>query len=380
MRHLSPIVAALLAAACSARPAPPPRALPPAEPPLIDASVDAPDVVDPPDATDVVDAPTIVATAAGDLDGDGEPEEVRLSSDGTLRVYRRGREVVGSSGQSAGVLGEALGGPGQSSLAVVDIDRRDRQRELMVTTADGDEDPPRHYRFFVYRDGRLWNMLRRCCDDGGFVAAPSGVAARVPGDGSVVIDYEWCVRDADPDRHARGITERVTHRLALADGWMRRGDLRETQESTRRPSDCIQAACPVVRVGAAGRRAGEILRDLRAPGDEAWQSLRLDPADVDPDGTLRVTLREEKRETSFVDAVALVADGRAVAPEGCADGDAPWCRADGRRAALAPGQSIALRFRAPGAASLTLRARGFYVTFPADEAAAPSPPNLRSAP
>lgn len=47
--------------------------------------------------------------------------------------------------------------------------------------------------------------------------------------------------------------------------------------------------------------------------------------------------------------------------------------------ALAPGQSIALRCRAPGAA-LTLRARGFYVTFPADEAAAAPPHRSSGAP
>jgi len=44
---------------------------------------------------------------------------------------------------------------------MVDIDRRDRQRELMIVEAHGDEDPSGEFSFYVYREGRLWPMLRR---------------------------------------------------------------------------------------------------------------------------------------------------------------------------------------------------------------------------
>ena len=73
------------------------------------------------------------------------------------------------------------------------------------------------------------------------MVVPAGVVARLPGDGSVTLDYEHCVRDADPERLTGGITERVRLRYSIGDGWMRHGDLMETQQRARRASGCILA-------------------------------------------------------------------------------------------------------------------------------------------
>ncbi len=190
-----------------------------------------------------------VITAAGDLDLDGTPEEIRLTTDGSLRLYRQGRELTSPSGRGAGVLADHHPGASHTRMQVVDIDRRDRQRELMIVTSEGDEDPPLRYRFLVLREGRLVNMIQRLWDDDGVVTVPSGVAPRIAGLGEVTFGYERCMRDADPERHVRGITEQVWLRYTLTDGWTRRGDLMENHRSARRLSDCIAGRLTL----AAGR-------------------------------------------------------------------------------------------------------------------------------
>lgn len=334
------------------------------------------------------DAPvstTVVATTVGDLDVDGRDETIRLYADGALRVFHGDDEVPDAYGQHAGAVVpfEAVPSEGGATFAlrVVDIDRRDRQRELMLLEMRGDEDPPGQHTFWVYRERRLWPMLRRPMSEGWSVTVPHGEGARIAGDGAVRFEYDRCVRDADRRAHTRGITEHVSLRYTLTDGALPRGELMESVRTARRPSDCIQVACPVVRVGASQLRAGEILRELRGEASTRWQSLALPPTAVDGDGVLRVTLGEEKREITQLDGVYVDADGRRVAPDGCdaatstADGAAPWCVADGASATLTPGATVSLRFRVGAARAVTLWARGHYVTLPArdDPSEAQSP-------
>ncbi|KAB2890487.1 MAG: YARHG domain-containing protein [Kofleriaceae bacterium] len=127
------------------------------------------------------------------------------------------------------------------------------------------------------------------------------------------------------------------------------------------------AACPLVYVeGEDGALTyeGEILRDLVRAGREATQHLRLDAAGA-CHGEVRVQLVEAKDEITYLDDVALVVDGVAIAPRACANGATPaYCANDGRYLTLHRGDSLPLVFDVPaGAACATpeLRADGYYV-------------------
>ncbi len=328
----------------------------------VDAAADAA-----PDAAPA--APERVSTARGDLDGDGVVEEVRLYGDGTPRVFDGDREVLDDYGQPAGSVPAFEGLSrwaygGDEPLRVVDVDRRDRQRELMLVEMRGDEDPGATFTLFVYRDGHLWPMIRRADTDLRSFSAPHGVRPLIAGDGAVRVRFERCVRDADPSRGVRGVSERVSMAYTLVDGAMARAELAEHIDASRHPSNCVMAACPVVRVGRDERLAGEVLRDLRGAASEAWQPLALGPSSLDADGALTVTIREEKREVSSLDGVYLDADGRRIEPESCEAAAPSWCAADGVRARLSPGVALRLRFRVGAAAALRLWARGYYDPLP----------------
>ena len=308
--------------------------------------------------------PRELASTRGDLDHDGTLETIKLYSDGGLRVFHGDQELTDAHGNIAGTLvpfeADTLAG-GAPRLEVVDIDRSDRQRELMVMEAHGDEDPDGEFSFWVYREGRFWSMLRRVSYDQRAVAMHQGARPVIAGDGTVVVRRDHCVRDADTERHVPGITERSTFRYVLTDGVMPRAELMENLRTERFASQCIMAACPVVRVGASDEAVGEILRDLRGASHERWQSLTIPASRVDTDGWLTVTLREEKHEVTRVDGAYLEADGVCIEPEGCGSSDAPaWCVADGVRAVLPPGQSIRMRFRVGAAREITLWASGYY--------------------
>lgn len=123
------------------------------------------------------------------------------------------------------------------------------------------------------------------------------------------------------------------------------------------------AACPLVyveeRSGALSYQ-GEILRNLVKPAWEATQHLALDAT---CGGEVRVQLVEAKDEITYLDDVALVVDGVAVAPRACGDAAAPaYCGDDGRYTTLVRGQTLALVFDVDGVcAAPQLRADGYYV-------------------
>ena len=127
------------------------------------------------------------------------------------------------------------------------------------------------------------------------------------------------------------------------------------------------AACPLVYVEHADGALsyeGEILRNLVQPAHEATQHLRLDALPT-CSGEVRVQLVEAKDERTFLDDVALVLDGTAVAPRACREAESPaYCGDDGRFATLSRGQTLALVFDVPpglACARPVLRADGYYV-------------------
>jgi hypothetical protein len=369
--RLSLLALALLA--CAARAAAPPATptvstvtAPPVAVPCVETARPTPPVTRAPTAPPEppYTPPRELASTRGDLDVDGTIETIKLYSDGGLRVFHGDQELTDANGNIAGMLVpfelDTLSN-GAPRLEVVDIDRSDRQRELMIMESHGDEDPDGEFSFWVYRERRFWSMLRRVSYEQRAVAMHQGARPVIAGDGTVVVRRDHCVRDADAERHIPGLSERSTFRYVLTDGVMPRAELMENLRTERFTSQCIMAACPVVRVGAGAEAVGEILRDLRGASLERWQPLTIPASRVDTDGWLTVTLREEKHEVTHVDGVYLDVDGVRVEPEGCASNDAPaWCVADGARTTLPPGQSIRMRFRVGAAREVTLWATGYY--------------------
>jgi hypothetical protein len=128
------------------------------------------------------------------------------------------------------------------------------------------------------------------------------------------------------------------------------------------------AACPLVYVeqpGGALDYQGEILRFLGRPTFESAQELPLAGATCAA-GTVRVQLVEAKDEITYLDDVALIVDGIALAPRACTAAAPPaYCGDDGRRFTLARGDSLALAFDVPAGSAcrrLALRADGHYAT------------------
>jgi hypothetical protein len=297
----------------------------------------------------------VVATARGDLDNDGVEDVVQLLSNGVLQVEGAPRSMARIAGFRA---------PDSSTLpdraphiAIVDIDRRDVYREVLVTRFVDDEDPPPIISFWALRERQLRSMLDRNSRGQEIV----GSALQIPGDGTVAFARSQCVRDRDETSGAPGIREHVSYRYVLADGSYPRSDLVESVSRTRAPADCIESACPLVRIEASGRAVGEVLRNLRGAGSEAWQRLRLDSSDVDADGVLRIEVVELKREVTQLDAIHVVADGRRISAQSCArERTLPMCEDDASRLTLQRGDSLHLEFHVGRVEHLELWARGYY--------------------
>jgi len=363
----------LLAAACSAATAPSP-AKDSQAPAVVQLPVPPPDeaaaAAPAPDDPLPKPTPAVLWSRSEDLDGDGVAEPVRLVTferfDATQRVDNGPDNLpigacVNDRGDACRVILEVgahrhgfdlePGYFGDLAIKIIDVDRRDDRKEILLRRRPGGgEDPP--YVFAVARyDGKTL-AFQELWHGWGYNAGK----ATINGDGRLVTVYDEC-----PD------VVTVAYRLGKA------GLTEESRQSvrTRQPQDC--AACPVVYVkerDGMGRR-GEILRDLRAPALARNQSLALGlPARfVEPRGDgSRVTLelREEKAETTYLDAVTLEVDGVHYAPLGCS-GAGRHCLADGVHHVMRQGETLRLTFDTaawrPGAA-VRLWAQGYYVPAP----------------
>lgn len=128
----------------------------------------------------------------------------------------------------------------------------------------------------------------------------------------------------------------------------------------------LNAACPYVYTETTGDNLsyqGEILRNLRRPELETWQSLEVE---VRSRSELTVVLTEEKPETTYLDAIALELDGERRLPLQC-ESEAPpaYCDDDGHYFVLPQGQRLELTFEGPGDAEALLpailHADGHYI-------------------
>lgn len=276
-----------------------------------------------------------VQILGADLDGNGTDEMIAVR-DGVIAVD--GQQIRRDSLGAAQVTGQ-----------IVDIDTRDGQKELLVTHS-------------LVEDARITLVYSY---DGKVVKESPPIASRldIDGDGDIRATVGAC---GEP------IFEQT---WALSGGRLRK--LHEVERPATPPNQC--AACPFVYIERAGRwsRVGEILRNLRRPQDQRWQSLAV-PA-IEIDGRLvRIRLAEEKPETTYLDAVHLLIDGAAVAPLACSEASPPpYCEEDDRFTVLQQGAAMTFEFELPptSPASLELRALGYYLPHAATSATPSDPPN-----
>jgi len=130
------------------------------------------------------------------------------------------------------------------------------------------------------------------------------------------------------------------------------------------------AACPYVYTRQADGsylKEGEILRELRRPALETVQSLVL-RTPVKPGQTFTVQLREEKRETTYLDTVWLDLCGTKILPNTCGPARKAhrlnYCDADNIYDVFKLGESRELSFDIPVSTtcdSALLFAEGYYV-------------------
>ena len=293
-------------------------------------------------------ADTVLLRVQAELDDAPGLDPIELRADGTL--------VAGAATGRAELTGASdFWMHEQSSLTVVELDRRRHLRAVLVGLPIAeDEDPPNRYQLFLLEPGGL----RRVLD---LSPGAYGVTSLVfSGDGSVRYTEDgWtaCARAGHPSRPVA--REEVS--LRMRGGEMREAGRRRT--SLRQNCDEL-AACPVVYVvGAAGEvRVGEILRDLRGAAADALQGLDL----AAPSGSeVRVRLSEEEHEVTRLDEIYLDVDGVRIESRGCAGARSPWCEAGGDRLSLREGDALELVFELPeDARVLTLFARGHYVPTP----------------
>ena len=340
--RIIPLLVLLTAAGCRSTTAAPPAPSPSPSPPVSPApAAEAPLSSDP-----------TFYERTFDLDGDGEPESIRVTS---ADIRGLDPDIAGDSRINVPVSscdGECLAtlhvGPiareldlqngswGGFGLHIIDIDRSDSRKELLLVQYGGDsEDPPFIFTAALY-DGetlklhKLWNSW----------GYGSG-SARPDGEGSLVVDYVEC-----PDAF------RVVYELSGLE--LVRGPTQT--ERIKDPNDC--AACPrvFVRDGDALIYKGEILRHHRGVAARAVQALALGKHE----GTVTVEIREDKPEITYIDHIYAVVDGLEIAPTQCRGSKPAYCERDGIDAVLHPGDRLVLTFTAPSGA-LELRAAGHYV-------------------
>lgn len=303
--------------------------------------------------------PKTLWEANADLDGDGTPEEIRLIS-AEVRTEGSERADEAASIPVRGCRDATPSCPavlhvdrveftlqltpryfGGIDLSIIDIDAKDGRQELLLRErAPGHTDPPFIFQVGIYDGTALhWSEL----DVGG--GYDSGTLD-TPGNGTVVTKYDACA----------AITV-TTYRLAGT-------KLRRVKAQTRKGRDPnLCAACPYVYVDSGNGfvKQGEILRNLSSRELNAKQALPLElPPSALRDGVLHVQLREEKRETTYLDSIWLEADGVDYAPTSCAN--EAYCATDGNFFQLSHGEVLDLYFELPHAAEdVRLQAVGHYV-------------------
>jgi hypothetical protein len=298
--------------------------------------------------------------ASADLDGDGRPEAITLTSqevkldagsrdeDPRINVpvtdcepaaeRCRALLAIGEASQEIGIKAGYFGGIG---IVIIDLDTSDGRKELLITQrGESEEDPWYEFSVALYDGSRV--HYQELWHSGGY---NSGKAAG-DGKGTLTLYYDEC-----PDSFA------VQYRLQGT-------QLVEVDRKTVRTSNPDQcAACPHVYLldGGAAVLQGEILRNLNRAAREGKQSLLLD-SDAPATGVVTIELREEKDEVTYLDEIYLDAGGAMVPPRECT-GSQAFCATDGVYHLLRRGDTLRLTFPvdAGAAAPLRLFAAGYYL-------------------
>ncbi len=275
-----------------------------------------------------------------DLDGDGTRESIALVE----RTLRVGKSVVEIPEKVRGFRSPwekrmptrgALSLHGLDRWKIVDIDTSDEGKELLLSYNLGED-------FGAYLVYHYDGVALRS----GPVLGPRG--PHISGDGRVRLAWGNC---------GHGI-EQIWR--------LKQGHLklqREKKVGRFNPEEC--QACPFVYRGEGGawHRKGEILRRLIGSERNGWQSLKVGSVDGIR-GDIKISVREEKPETTYLDAVYLSVGEEIFLPRACdAPGAAPYCSEDGDFALIQPGGAIELEFVVPEEATgeAILWAKGYYV-------------------
>ncbi|MEM9190645.1 MAG: hypothetical protein AAGF12_15780 [Myxococcota bacterium] len=339
-----------LIAACGGTEAPTQEPTEPsAESPAPVASLD-PNENDPEPRSAPESEAAVLLQAEGDVDGDGTADSVELRDNGDLRAGSL-QGVVELTDADEYFMNE------QAALSVVDFDRGVRAVLVALPTEES-EDPPNRYQLFVPRDGGLARILDVV------IGAYGPIELRFSGNGTAEHTEDgWtaCDRLGHPRRAAR---QDVTLRLD-ADGQLVEGGRQNSGEF--QICDHL-AACPFVYLVRADERAqvGEILRNLRGAEAAGWQGLALPRSEG---GVLRLELREEKPEVTYLDAIAVDVGGTRTLPLACREENPPaYCAQDGIVHRMVWGDRLELEFEMPSRdvpdAAATLVAYGHYVPTP----------------
>lgn len=294
-----------------------------------------------------------------DLRGRG-PERVHLDADGVLHVGELSTTVEAIPASA----GNVYHWEAQASLRPVQLAPDTGAVLLTFPTADS-EDPPNVYQLFVVTGDRLVRVLD-------VTVGVYGVhELEIPGDGTAsYVEDDWfaCERLGFPQK---AILQRVT--FALSDDGTEMTEA--TREDTGPAVECADlSACPFVYAvtGDGEVLLGEILRNLRGARSYALQSLAVPPASG---RVVRLVLKEEKPEVTYLDEIYLEVGGLRVQPRACAQrGAAPvYCDAELGAHVLRQGDVLPLAFDLPpdlDASAPLLFARGHYVPVSAPAATA----------
>ncbi len=301
-----------------------------------------------PVANAIPEAAVLLATT-GEFDAESGADTVTLYADGTLAVGTL-RGAVELTEATDYFMGE------QAAVRIHRYD--DAKNAIMVALPTSDqEDPPNRYQLFVQQGDALVKIFDQVI--GVYGVHDPEIRSN---DGSLVIDedpHSACAR-ANPETMTETRPPMMRHTWRPnADGQL---ELAESVEMDR-VAHCDQLpACPFVYLVAndgSETFMGEILRNVVGRDAYQAQTLAVDGLSAE---RVRITMREEKAEITYLDEVHLVVDGVAISPRACDDSaTAPrYCAADHQAHVMNEGDELVLEFDAP-AGSRELSATGFYI-------------------